>query len=345
MIDSLITSVFRSESGMSTASSSERCNVAKYRVSHLLIVESIKSLLARKESIISSQFYCSDEPDPVKFEIRLDFGKKEEGWLSCQLKANKDVFVNSLTFLVEDAGLQPIRNFTFPVVFVPVGHYPGRNRFYELSNHSESYGDGLRFKCDISYDSAIEHSDYAIITERDPYMQDDLMKLFTQPKDATLPVVTFIVGDERVEAHKDILMARSSYFKTLFDSRMLESLTNEIPIEEAEADHFRELLKFLYTGSPPQDLPRIARAMLPLADRYQLITLKSMCVAAVISTLSLANVVSALLLADAHDCPELAKKCFALMKGNIADLKLTEDWKELKKNPAVLMMMVESLAE
>lgn len=166
-----------------------------------------------------------------------------------------------------------------------------------------------------------------------------------QPKNAQ--VVTFIVGDQKLDAHKDILMARSDYFKTLLGSGMKESLTDVVQIEEAEPQHFQQLLNFIYSGSPPKNLPEIAQFLLPLADRYGLMTLKSMCVAAIVSALSLKNVIASLLLADAHNCPDLTQKCLTLIKakGNIKALKATEDWKELKMNPEVLAMLLESFDE
>ena len=89
----------------------------------------------------------------------------------------------------------------------------------------------------------------------------------------------------------------------------------------------------------------MAHAILLLADRYGILILKETCDAAITSTLSLKNVIAALLLADTHSCAELTKKCLALMKGNIQTLRKTEDWRVLKKNPEILDMVLEFVAD
>jgi len=198
----------------------------------------------------------------------------------------------------------------------------------------------MNFNADSKAASEAPPADAMPEPDSDPYVQAHYLKLSRRPK--TGQIVTFLVGDTKLYAHKDILTARSRYFRSLFDSGMKESQTNEIPIAEAEPNLFQELLDFVYSGLPPKDLPAIAQSLLPLADRFGLLVLKKMCVAALISTLSLKNVIATLLLADTHSCRDLTKKCLEMMQGNIYTLKTTEDFKELKKNPEVLAMVLEN---
>ena len=61
--------------------------------------------------------------------------------------------------------------------------------------------------------------------------------------------VTFVVEEERVEAHRVILAAQSSYFDRLLFGEMREARAGaEIPLQGAPADGFKLLLKFAYTG-------------------------------------------------------------------------------------------------
>ena len=85
--------------------------------------------------------------------------------------------------------------------------------------------------------------------------------------------------------------------------------------------------------------------LLPLANRFGSLTLKDMCEAAIVSTLSVTNAVKALTLAHAHNCPELIKACLPLIKENLKKLIATEEWTELKKNPELLAMVVETFAQ
>jgi len=197
----------------------------------------------------------------------------------------------------------------------------------------------MNFNADSKAASEAPPADAMPEPDSDPNVQQDYLKLSRRPK--TGQIVTFLVGDTKLYAHKDILTTRSRYFRSLFDSGMKESQTNEIPIAEVEPNLFQELLDFVYSGLPPKDLPAIAQSLLPLADRFGLLVLKKMCVTALVSTISLKNVIATLLLADTHSCPDLTKKCLDMMVGNIYTLKTTEDFKELEKNPEVLAMALE----
>ena len=328
--------------------SSERFRLAKYRVTHLCTVEGVKSRFALKEEVKSSRFSCPEESHPVKFHMDIDFGTQEPDWLSIFLYSDKDVYVECASFEIMDAELEPLlpprnmQKLTIQDQVIQRGDNMGTINVYDLTKF-KSAGDTLCIKCDVSFNGASKSVDYATIPTRDPTIRDDFSKLFTQPLNAQ--VVTFTFGEKKLNAHKDILVARSSYFKTLFDSGMKEAQTNEIPIEEAEPEHFQELLTFIYSGFPPTNLPIIAQSLLPLADRYAIMTLRNMCITAIITTLNLKNVIRVMLLADAHSCPELTKKCLPLIKENIKTLKTTEDWKELKKNPEILAMVLESFGE
>jgi len=317
----------------------ERSILAKYKITHLITVEGVRSRFARRKEMTSSKFSCPDDPRQVKFKILLKFGVD----LSCFLQPQEEVYATDIIFSVMNADWKLLQSLKAGKVAIG-GAEKADWGWGQLWKHADQpSGDTLYVKCEISYDGASKSVDNATIVPRDPSLHDDLLKLLTQPKQAE--IVTLIVGDQKFEAHKDILLTRSSYFQTLFDSGMREAQTNVIPIEEAEPKHFRELLAFIYSGLPPTNLPTIAHSLLPLADRYAIMALRNTCITAIISTLSLKNVIGVMLLADTHSCPELTKKCLPLIKENIKTLKTTEDWKELKKNPEILATVLESFGE
>ena len=338
--DSDSISEFSSSSELSSSSSSERCQLLKYQVTHSFRVEGVKSRLARKKTMRSSPFFCLDEPNAARFYIKLKFGKRDPDYLSCYVVVtNKDVYISKVVFEIMDVDSQPL---TGPLEtrdrnlekYLKLGFA----KAFNLRSNADSYDDNICIKCEVFYDGASQKTDYALVGRPDPHLHDDYLKLYTESKNAE---VTFIVGAKKFKAHKEILMARSSYFRAIFNSAMKEAVTNEVVIKDANPDVFEEMLKFFYTGLPPKNLSEIARFLLPLADRYDVTILKSRCVSAIINTLTLKNVIEALLLADAHDCPRLKKKCLPLVKENVKKLKTTEDWRELKKNPDVLASLLE----
>mmetsp|Transcript_105673 Transcript_105673/g.187913 ORF Transcript_105673/g.187913 Transcript_105673/m.187913 type:complete len:519 (+) Transcript_105673:119-1675(+) len=69
--------------------------------------------------------------------------------------------------------------------------------------------------------------------------------------------VTFLVKGERMEAHSQILAARSEVFERQLQSGMRESVSKEVLIDDCEPSIFRALLQFLYCD----DLSHMADCM------------------------------------------------------------------------------------
>jgi hypothetical protein len=66
--------------------------------------------------------------------------------------------------------------------------------------------------------------------------------------DPTSADVTFVVNNERIPAHRIILAARSTYFRTMFSSGMKEAQKgNDIIVQDTSPAAFRALLLYLYT--------------------------------------------------------------------------------------------------
>ena len=65
--------------------------------------------------------------------------------------------------------------------------------------------------------------------------------------DPTSADVTFVVNNERIPAHRIILAARSTYFRSMFSSGMREAQRgNDIVIQDTSPAAFRALLLHLY---------------------------------------------------------------------------------------------------
>ena len=152
----------------------------------------------------------------------------------------------------------------------------GTSSFYELSKLRDSSVNLIRIKCEVVYNGDAVYVDSTKMTE-------NMIGLLDSAKHAD---VTFLVGKEKIKAHKAILAAQSNYFDKMFDSGMRECAKNEVEIHDAEPSEFKELLRFLYSGLTPENLPEIALSLLPLANRYEAMELKDMCVEAIRCSLS-----------------------------------------------------------
>jgi hypothetical protein len=61
--------------------------------------------------------------------------------------------------------------------------------------------------------------------------------------------VCFVVGQERVPAHRSYLSARCEYFRSMFGAGFQEGDLAEIQIEGTSSAAFKDLLKYLYTDN------------------------------------------------------------------------------------------------
>lgn len=61
--------------------------------------------------------------------------------------------------------------------------------------------------------------------------------------------VTFLVNGQRIGAHRIVLASQSDYFECLLYGPMKEGRATEITLKETPPEAFRELLKFVYSGS------------------------------------------------------------------------------------------------
>ncbi|KAG9271741.1 speckle-type POZ protein-like A [Astyanax mexicanus] len=115
---------------------------------------------------------------------------------------------------------------------------------------------------------------------------------------------SLFVGGQEFKAHKSILAARSPVFNAMFEHEMEESKKNRVDISDIDADVFKEMMGFIYTGKAP-NLENMADSLLAAADKYALERLKVMCEEALCNGLSVENVADTLILADLHGAEQL----------------------------------------
>ncbi|CAG2165643.1 unnamed protein product [Oppiella nova] len=73
----------------------------------------------------------------------------------------------------------------------------------------------------------------------------ELSALYMSP---TASDVVFIVEEERIFAHKFVLVLRCEYFRLMFASGLRECVSNEVVVKETPVSAFKEVLYFMYTG-------------------------------------------------------------------------------------------------
>jgi len=326
----------------------ERSQMNTFTINHLLTVEGVKPRIAKKETFTSKVFSSTQETKSTKFTLRLHFGRAKENFLSVFLvPLAKEVFVKECTFTALDVNSNELESLTFKDMLVQKFVGLGYDEFFNLSNFSLP-DDTICIRCGILFvsesqaRSASTEPEVIDFSSADPNLSRDLGKLFSDATDAD---VTIVVEGRRFMAHKALLKARSDYFRGVFDSNMEESRKNELVIEDADPEDFKYLLEFLYTGLPPKPLFDAAWSLLPLADRFGVLTLKEKCEKAIVSRVSSTNAIEALIIAHTHCCSSLMEKSLPIVRDNLEQLIATAEWEQVRKNADLAALVLESYAK
>ena len=160
-----------------------------------------------------------------------------------------------------------------------------------------------------------------------------LLRLF---ESGTGSDVTFVVEEERMRAHHQILLAHSPVLSSL-----CADADADIEISEVSPAVFKEVLRFTYCDelSSPDVLSTAdgARAVLKAADRFGVTRLKQLAeIELATRHLSVESAADLLLLADAHSCPQLKESATELFVSKAPEVMATAGWARLSKSADLL---------
>jgi speckle-type POZ protein len=126
--------------------------------------------------------------------------------------------------------------------------------------------------------------------------------------------ITFICSDEKeIPAHQNIIAGRSSVFKAMLTTNMMEKKSNRIQVGDIDGATMNELLRYIYTLKV-ENLDTLAAKILYAAEKYDLPKLKSKCASQLIKQLSSENVFDSLVLADRFNEKNLLTECMEYIK-------------------------------
>lgn len=112
--------------------------------------------------------------------------------------------------------------------------------------------------------------------------------------------VDITVGKQTFKAHRNILAARSNFFKALLQSEMIESKTGVMELHDIDATLFKEFLLYLYSGRLPVLTVDKAKLVYEIGDKYFVEELKKACSEFLTQNLTPINACEMLSLADRH---------------------------------------------
>lgn len=191
----------------------------------------------------------------------------------------------------------------------------------------------------------------------DPNLGEDLLKFYDE---AINEVLTIVVGENEdqksFQAHKGLLMARSEYFRSFFESGMKDSRENMVTFDDLKPEAFGLFLKFLYSGALPKlDLDK-AMKLWVVANRFLSSTLEKMCEGVIIQELrrevelrsasSVSAIIECLTFAHDYGLSLLLKSCQLYAKGSLRLMAATEEWRQFERErPELVDLVLQSATE
>ena len=132
--------------------------------------------------------------------------------------------------------------------------------------------------------------------------------------------VKFVVKSQPIGAHVDEVAPFSPVMAAMLDNdRFQEGQIITVHIDDMEPYVFKEIVRYLYTGTVPQ-LEQMTESLFVAADRFQIQGIAFLCPQRMLSKLNKENAFRYLVLAHLHSLPELAEKCYHVIESNRNDL-------------------------
>uniref|UniRef100_A0AAQ5ZJL0 Kelch like family member 7 n=1 Tax=Amphiprion ocellaris TaxID=80972 RepID=A0AAQ5ZJL0_AMPOC len=116
--------------------------------------------------------------------------------------------------------------------------------------------------------------------------------------------VALVVQGRRFPAHRVVLAAASHFFRVMFTTRMMESVSSEVELRSADPNTVELLIEYIYTAQIAVNSSNV-ESLLDAANQYQIEPVKKMCVEFLKGQIDATNCLGISSLADYMYCPEL----------------------------------------
>lgn len=157
-------------------------------------------------------------------------------------------------------------------------------------------------------------------------MAEDYTK-FLESK--SLSDVTFVFGEKKIQAHRQILSARNSVFRSMFESDMIEKKNGIVNVTDIEPNIFQHLLKFIYTENiTATDLYDWLK-LIVAADKYAVTSLVSICEERILNNLTIESIIDVFSTVNLVKAEALKIKCVEFIVKNKRNVVDTEAYKNL----------------
>ncbi len=130
--------------------------------------------------------------------------------------------------------------------------------------------------------------------------------------------------------HKEILSRVSPVFKTMFNSQMSETITNEMTITDASIGTIRAFVSYLYDENGTAFLSHVPtnkgiQDLLSLAQKYEINALVSYCEQDLCHNINLFTAVDYLIFADFYELKQLKSRTIQFVHNNLSTFACMEN--------------------
>ena len=139
-----------------------------------------------------------------------------------------------------------------------------------------------------------------------------------------------------IDAHKNILAARSPVFRGMFASGMAEAESSVVNLDTLSPAALRSLVHFIYAEELNDGALDDVEGLLAVADQYQMRRLMALCEEKLRESLDVESAAARLVLADKHHAEQLKVTCLDYIKENSAAVMGSEGWQALGTQPNLL---------
>lgn len=148
--------------------------------------------------------------------------------------------------------------------------------------------------------------------------------------------LTLKVGNKELRAHQDILRARSRVFESMLHHDMKEKNSGVIDIADCDPKSMEQFLLYVYCGKVETLDQNNMLELYYLADKYEMIDLKTECTSFIKNSLSLTNICNVIQLALNHTNSDLLEHATEYFTDNVLDIMHKVEWQSfMKDNPTV----------
>ena len=150
----------------------------------------------------------------------------------------------------------------------------------------------------------------------------------------TFTDIVLYAGDQSFRCHKVILAVNSPVLKAMLTTDMKESTTQEVKLDNINAEVMKTLIDYMYSGTITIPKGQLMETMIA-ADYLNLLELKKMCLKEVPGILHTSNVISWFKVSEKMQLDSIRKTCLKLMSNFISKVTEETEFLDLSSNEIV----------